>query len=595
MGLKARNTGLMTARLRRIRSGYALAVFIFLTEREVMPMAVSRHYCLAIAVLLAATFATTCAMAAVAPDAGQTDKSIQERKIVYPAQATPDLTINQEQESQKQAGQGPKIKVDHIRFTGQIIVPEEILAKQIQDGLSKEMSLADLENLTWRITRYLRSQGYLVATAYLPVQEVKDNTVEIAILIGQYGKISLRNQSSFASSHAEALLSAIHSGDYVERANLERMILLLDDTSGVNAKATLVRGEKPGTTDLIVDVSDTQKINGSLAIDNYGNWFTGKNRIGVTMDIHNPSGSGDQVTLAGTYAGSGMDNYNLTYQLPIGSQGGNWGVSFARTHYLLGKDFAILEANGTAITRSLFATYPFIRSRNLNLSGRIGFDDKKLDDRQDATNSISNKTSRLFTFGLYGDRRDTDGSGISAFNLEYSLGKLDIDTPDILVVDQLSANTNGSFSMATLSLIRVKQLSARLSYLLAFSGQLASKNLDSSEKLYLGGATGVRAYPQGEAPGDAGYILTGELHWNMPGPDFQLAAFIDTGRIKINKNPWDASTNFRTLSGAGLGVIWNLDRDYFLRMDYAWKLTSDPANSDTDRNGRLWLRCTRNF
>ena len=52
-----------------------------------------------------------------------------------------------------------------------------------------------------------------LATAYLPIQEVKNNTVEIAILIGQYGKISLNNQSSLSDAYINALLSAVHSGD----------------------------------------------------------------------------------------------------------------------------------------------------------------------------------------------------------------------------------------------------------------------------------------------------------------------------------------------------------------------------------------------
>ena len=85
-------------------------------------MAVGRHYCLTIALFAAAVFAPACAMAAVAPDAGQTDKSVQEQRIFFPAQTSLDLTVNQEQERQKQAGQGPKIRVDYIRFTGQVII-----------------------------------------------------------------------------------------------------------------------------------------------------------------------------------------------------------------------------------------------------------------------------------------------------------------------------------------------------------------------------------------------------------------------------------------------------------------------------------------
>jgi len=558
-------------------------------------MVVSKHHRLAVVIFVAVWIVNASVLAAVAPDAGQTERSVQERKLVSPEPSTADVNVTQEQERPKQVAEGPKIRVDCIRFTGQCIFSDEQLTAQISDQLGKELSLADLESIAWRITRYLRSQGYLVAAAYLPAQEVKDNTVEIAILIGQYGKISLRNHSTLNTAYGNALLSALRSGDYIKDDALERTILLLNDTSGVKAKATLAPGEIAGTTDLIVDLGNANQLEETLTADNYGNWFTGENRITVAVNINNPSGSGDQVALGGTYAGSGLDSQNVSYQVPIGSQGGKLGVSYERTHYLLGRDFASLGASGEAITTSLFGTYPFIRSRNGNLYGRISLDEKKLNDRQDATDFASDKRSQIVSLGLNGDKRDADGSGISAFALTCAIGKLRIHTPDVLETDQLSANTNGRFTKGTLNLLRLKQMNQRLSYTLAFTGQLASKNLDSSERLYLGGATGVRAYPQGEASGDEGYILTGELHWNLPTPKFQLVAFIDTGSIKLNKHPWEDSGNHRTLCGAGLGAIWNWEHDASLRMDYAWKLTSDPAISAADRNGRFWLQCTQKF
>ncbi|MBP1764289.1 MAG: hxuB 1 [Firmicutes bacterium] len=553
-------------------------------------MSIHKRY-LAIAILTAMTIVHAPVKATVAPDAGQTEKSTQERQLVLPPQTTPDLAISQQQVEPQKTEQGPKIRVDHIRFTGQNIFSKETLLSQIQDGLGKELSLNDLEFLAWRITRYLRSQGYLVAAAYIPAQEVKNNTVEISILIGQYGKISVRNHSTLNTGYGNALLSALHSGDYIKNDALERTILLLDDISGVKAKATLAPGETTGTTNLIVDLSDTKQFEGTLTADNYGNWYTGKNRMGIDTNINNITGIGDQMTVGGIYAGSGLDNQKIAYQVPVGNQGAKLGAGYERTHYLLGGAFATLGARGTAITTSLFTTYPLIRSRNLNLYGRVSLEGKKLNDHQDAVDVTSDKRSHLVSIGFSGDRRDTDGSGITAFDFTCDTGKLNIHTPDVLATDQMSANTNGRFAKGTLSLIRLKQINPRLSYVLSFIGQLASKNLDSSEKLYLGGATGVRAYPQGEASGDEGYTLTSELRWNMPTPKFQLATFIDTGRIKINKHPWENSDNHRTLSGAGLGVIWNWDHDTTLRMDYAWKLTSDPAQSDADRNGRFWLQC----
>ena len=35
-----------------------------------------------------------------------------------------------------------------------------------------------------------------------------------------------------------------------------------------------------------------------------------------------------------------------------------------------------------------------------------------------------------------------------------------------------------------------------------------------------------------------------------------LIGFVDTGTVNLNKNPWAAGDNHRTLSGAGVGLTW---------------------------------------
>jgi hemolysin activation/secretion protein len=542
-----------------------------------------------------AALAATPAMAAVVPDAGQTERSTQERKLTLPDEKVPELDIQRDKTKPKALDQGLKIRVDHFRFTGQIPVREETLAALVQGDISKELSLSDMEAAALRITRYLRSQGFLVATAYIPAQEIANNTVDIAIVIGQYGTISVRNQSSLWESRASALLSGIHSGDYVKEGVLERAVLLADDTSGISARAILAPGKLSGTTDLVLDLKNDVRFEGSTTLDNYGNTFTGSNRFGLNFNVNNPGRIGDQFAFGSYYTGSGMDSIDLKYQAPVGNQSFKVGVEYSRSHYLLGKEFADLGAGGEASTTSFFGTYPFIRSRNLNLNGRIGFNATKLQDRQEATGFVSDKRTRAWSIGVNGNIRDKKGNGITVFALTYSAGYLNIDTPDDEAFDQASAKAAGPYGIVRLNLLRAKQINERLNYVLAFTGQLANKNLDSAEKLYLGGATGVRAYPQGEAGGDQGYLFTAELHWKMPTSKLQLAAFIDSGSVILNKNPWYDLVNQRTLTGAGLGVIWNWDQHGSLRLDYAWKLGSEPAVSDADSNGRFWLQCTRRF
>jgi hemolysin activation/secretion protein len=66
-----------------------------------------------------------------------------------------------------------------------------------------------------------------------------------------------------------------------------------------------------------------------------------------------------------------------------------------------------------------------------------------------------------------------------------------------------------------LQFLRIQRVNEKLNLQLLANAQFADKNLDSSEKLSLGGATGVRAYPSGEASGDEGRKLSVDAKYNV--------------------------------------------------------------------------------
>jgi hemolysin activation/secretion protein len=117
----------------------------------------------------------------------------------------------------------------------------------------------------------------------------------------------------------------------------------------------------------------------------------------------------------------------------------------------------------------------------------------------------------------------------------------------------------------------------------------------------LGGMAGVRAYPEGEAYGDEGYVLNLEARWLLPpwSPraigQLQLVGFIDAGSVVLNKNPWTTDSNQRSLSGAGIGLNWAAANKYQVRLAYAHKLGNEAARSAPDANDRLWLQAVKYF
>lgn len=550
-----------------------------------------KKICLAAAICL--VLEAPGAFAEALPDAGKILETTKTKEITAPVDKAPNVTIHKETPEEDRKG-GPKVMVRHYRFTGQPEGLEKEIYNLTAENLGKELTLSELKAVAAKVTKALRARGLMVAKAVIPVQEIEDDTVLIEIIPGRYGSILVRNNSSLKTSYITDRLKPLKEGSFIRQNELERVLLLLNETEGVKVNSSIQAGEKTGFSSLIIEVRDDKKVSGQLSVDNWGNRFTGEWRSNLSIAAANLTRMGDKVSISGLYAGNGLKNYQLAYSLPTGYHGGKLGISIGQTDYVLGESYTPLGASGRARVVSLYENYPLLRSRALNVYGQIGFEIKKLQDEIGTRNIDNQKKSTSLSIGLSGNQKDGDGNGITGFDVSVSKGRLTMESEDAANNDD--DKTAGDYTKASLNLVRQKYITPRLSYLLSVSGQLTSKNLDSSEKLSLGGANGVRAYPAGEAAGDVGYLATGELRWNMPTPSLQLAAFIDTGRVALNKGgQLDGSSNTRLLTGAGLGIILSRAGDYTLRCDYAWKITSGEATSDADKHGRLWVRGVKTF
>lgn len=517
-----------------------------------------------------------------------------------PQKTAPEIRIEEATTPAALGSDSVRVLVKELRVTGARVYSADELIAIARFTPGSELTLSELQAMAARITEHYRRHGYFVARAYLPAQSVKDNVVTIAVSEGNYGKVTLRNQTNLSDSVAYGLLDGLDSGDVITIDPLESRLLLLSDIPGVHVKSTLVPGALPGSSDLIVDVTPGRRVTGSIDADNAGNPYTGEYRLGAAMNLNNPLGRGDVASLRVLTSGSGLHYGRASYQMQFGRA--TAGVAYSRLDYELGRQFAGLGANGTAKVASVYGTYPLIRSRNSNLYAGLAYDDKTFEDRIDLIPSVTDKKARVWTGSLYGNHQDNiGGGGMSAFFLSLSSGSLDIRTPAALAADASSARTNGSYSKLWLNLSRQQRITDTLSLHAAVTGQFASTNLDASEKMVLGGMDGIRAYPQGEAFGDEGYLvnlearlLLARLSEHVPG-QVHLLGFVDTGAITINKNPWYAGSNHRYLSGTGVGLTWGEPGSFAVRMYYARKLGSDVAISAPDKSGRFWIQAIKYF
>ncbi len=532
------------------------------------------------------------------PDAGQQIQQIPQPPMVE--KPAPDMLIDRPVVPVEAHIAGPRVRVNSLQVTGETLFSDEQLIAATDFKPGSELNLSDLRNIAARIARYYNDRGYFLAQAYLPAQDIEDGVVTIAVIEGRYGAIDLRNQSRLKDNVAHGVLAGLDGGDIVESAPLERRLLLLSDIPGVAVRSTLAPGSAVGTSDLIVDIIPGRSVTGSIEADNAGNRYTGPYRLGGSVYFNNPTGSGDVASVRVLASNLGLLYGRASYQTLLGNA--SVGVAYARVNYELGREFESLDADGSADIFSLFGSYPLIRSRDTNLYALGAVEARYLEDRIGVTSTITNRDIHSVTAGFRGDQRDAIGAGgWSTFSVAATWGKLNIETPEARAIDSASSRRNGKYGKLQFSAAHLQQLVGPLSLYGAIRGQVASKNLDSSEQMALGGAYGVRAYPEGEAYGDQGYVANMEARLLLP--DFsdsmpgriQLVGFVDIGAVTLAKDPWYPGSNSAHRKGYGAGLIWSNPNDFLITASYARKLGDQEATSAPDRSGRFWLQFVKLF
>ena len=500
-----------------------------------------------------------------------------------------------------------------IQFSGEAELLSDVERAELEAAAAGQpLDLAALQALANRATQMLQAKGRLLARAYLPPQDVTAGIVEIAVVEGSVEEwhFSLSDAVRIRPDRLEAIAYQVaRPGESFTRQALERALLLMSDQAGVTARARLESGERPNTTRVIVDVDQRKAVSGSASVNNYGSLSTGSLQGSVSLNLDDTLSWGEQFQLHANFS-RGIRMLRAGANVGLGGAGLRLnGRATSMTYALVEGDVAAADPTGDSRSWHVDLSYPWVRSRALNVRGSLSYDQKALIDRVGGEVTRA-RHARVWGAGLSGDV--SQGGAYTGWGLVWSSGVIDI----IEGTDpQFSA---GSFTKIEANVSRVHTLRPALTLAVRALGQWAGKNLDSSEKFSLGGPSGIRAYPPTEASGDAGWLASVELRYDVALPSswgaLQLMPFFDTGRIQLYRHPIGAietatGQNVYSLAGAGLEVTWRPPARgtsspvrSTITLGWAHALGDNPGrtihgtNADgTTRQSRLWAQASINF
>jgi len=506
-------------------------------------------------------------------------------------------TFLQEQGSiQKTEPATHSVFVKAFHLSGTHALKEEELHNIIAHEENKEHTLATLEKTASLITKYYRTNGYFVARAYIPKQSMKEGVVEIAVIEGNYGELKLKNNSLVNDSILQGMLDDIKDENIVSTDTLERAMLIINDTPGAKVtRADVMPGTHIGTSDFLIQTSETKPYNAYIVGDNYGSRYTGEYRTSIGLSANSPFGWGDKIGLTGLLSTkTDLKNGKIYYNFPLMSNGLRGEISASKTTYSLAEEYDSMDAIGNATTLEASLIYPLIRTQAQTLNLTLSYDNKHMKDEVRSTDTLTKKDSNSLNLGAnYTETSSFFGfQSSSNASLIFTFGHLNFDNADALATDQAGPKTDGGYSKVVATMEKniafdeIYSMTANV----RLQKALGNKNLDGSEDFSLGGAYGVRAFPDGELSAENGYIVGLEFFYALPTYESissKASFFIDSGYAKMENST--GATEPRHLSDFGLGYQANY-KDFFAKAQLAHIVGGADVESEPNHQNKFLIQ-----
>jgi hemolysin activation/secretion protein len=488
-----------------------------------------------------------------------------------------------------------------LQVQGSTVLSPAQVQQLAEPYVGQTLSDAELGALITALRQRYEAEGYTLASVGFPTQDVSQGTLRVDVIEPRLGRVQtpVGPASPVSERRMQGLLGFfnLQPGSLLNTQALERVMFALNDMPGVQAKASLSPAGDEGVYNLSIQTQARRWWDATLAVDNQGIGEAGRWRTTGMVRVNNPLGLGDNIDLQTLLSNTGgVKVGRLAYELPVGYTPARLAVAYAQVGYALGGQFAAYGANGTAKVWEANLSYPLMRSRHRTLIARLGAEQKDLRDKLDSFDDQTDKRVRGAVAGLSFESRDGwlgggfNGASVQLHTGQLSLGSQAQRSQDAALGDAALA---GHFSKTEWQLSRLQGVTRTVSAYVAVSQQLASRNLDSAEKMSLGGPRGVRAYPTAEGASDEATLLNTELRWWLDS-HWTVFALYDWARGRRNRDG-GGSDNSVLLHGSGLGLMASYPEWATVKATLAWRGKREAETDSGHDRPRLYLQAQHTF
>lgn len=497
-----------------------------------------------------------------------------------------------------------KVTVATFTFNGNQSFTNEQLGALLHQYTNREIGIKELNEAAQTITMFYRKKGYFLAQAYLPAQDIANNIVEIAVLEGQLDELTLSGTDGFDVELMQHMADyRLETGGAVSEKDLVRNVTLLNALPATRATAQLNPSDLVGHTNVEVTLAPLPRLQAYMGANTYGNRFTGREVALAGISLNNPAGLGDQLSLNLKRSNdNGQRGLSLGYITPVHASGTLLSLGYNYIDYKLGGTFEALDASGRSQYFNIAIDQPVVRDAQKGLTAHFGNTYKVINDTVSIAALENRRNIYAAEVGLIGDWLNAAGNVSNQIGFNVRAGRVMFDDDLAQLLDENGAKTKGGFVKYNLSASRTQYFDNGAVLALRADYQRASKNLDSVEKISIGGINRWRQYAELPSLADTGFVLGVELRKKWPANevlsklklvDISPFGFVDVGRGKLNQKRVNGDNHVKSIH-AGLGLDTVFVNDWVFSISGSHQ-NRDFSGANAENELRLWGQLVKYF
>ncbi|MBF0265254.1 MAG: ShlB/FhaC/HecB family hemolysin secretion/activation protein [Gammaproteobacteria bacterium] len=456
-----------------------------------------------------------------------------------------------------------KVSLTKVVFEGNTVIDNEVLVNRCKDYIDRPVSLADLELLRQKLSRYYIDQGYINSGVIFTKPISPEGILYFKVIEGELSEVLIKGNGRLNPDYLSKRLLFSDDGPLNVNRLRNRFQLLLDDPLLKKLNARITPSDNRGEALLNLDVELNRPYQVVAYVNNHQTVSTGGEVYGIEAFVRNLTQEGDKLALKLTRPIQEQETLdgNIRWDMPVNYLGTDISIIFDESaSQLIEEPMSELDVENSLSSKQFGISHRLIN--NLQHQFSIGLDFLSRKSKTTVAGQpfsfLANETTgtvKANSLRFWQEYSYRSNSKVLALRSTFTRSKSNLQD-EILTESERYSQPKSVFWIGQFHLTQ-RLNKTDWQFNMRATAQLTDDKLLNLDALPIGGANSVRGYRENQLLRDKGYFLNLELKYPLVQSSQQqlsIIPFIDFGRA------WNIDEKADFLSSAGLSLMYKLNR-----------------------------------